>query len=220
MRAEQFDLLCAEAGWNDERQVLVSRLGSVERWALQVLIDTDLAWTFEGRLARSGIKPETLEGLEASGWIVRWPTPKGMAWTLHPWGAWALGVVIVEEGAAESPRWGDPSEETRYVVAARSDHTVRLWFPELVRDKGPSAEDSAELREFLARCVHDPAEGKYYLRDPRTGDTVRVGGSRVEVDLVLARRRRMTTDRAARSTTRGLQDRKRIRTSASSRLAS
>jgi hypothetical protein len=198
----------------------LSRLSSAERRALQVIIDTDLAWTFNARLANAGVRPETLAGLEADGWVVRWPTPKGLAWTLAPWGAQMLNQVIVEEGRAENPRWGDPEEVPDHVLIDSAAGVERLWFPDELVDRNPTPE---QVVEFFDEVYFDEASNQYFLKDPDSlPDEPRpatVMGRPAVFDVAFAMKQRAKRSRRRRAKERGLESRRHLST-ASSRLAS
>lgn len=83
------------------------------------------------------------------------------AWTLTPIAARTLGLVLVEEGPDETPRWGFPADEARFGRVRREKGHGALAFPEEVPDKAPGPElliDSADgepLKRFGRTVVID-----------------------------------------------------------------
>jgi hypothetical protein len=89
---------------------------------------------------------ETLKSLEAAGIIASWSfTENGKpkpwkAWILTPFAVARLGLVIIEEGVEEYPRWGYPSEISKAVRVQHEPGQSPLVFAEMIQDPSPGPE--------------------------------------------------------------------------------
>gem|GEM_PF-1920401 len=105
--------------------------------ALDAIVAGRLAWSTAKELARLGHTAETLEALEAAGLVERWELPKELAWTLTSWGAFKLGLEIVEVGREEDPRWGTQADVVKYHRVFRQRGHYEMKYPELLCDPAP-----------------------------------------------------------------------------------
>ncbi|AGA28720.1 hypothetical protein [Singulisphaera acidiphila] len=130
--------------------------------ALEAIVAAPLAWSPIADLKLLGHTPETLAGLQALGLVEPWGSAADLVWTLTPWGATVLEVVIIEHGPNEVPRWSQPWNAPRFVRVPRHRHEMRWpWMEELPsRDLGPLdvlilGEDAKPLLLFGRTVVKD-----------------------------------------------------------------
>jgi hypothetical protein len=189
-------------------------LTDAQRSLLETIVRGKRPWTAAADLVRGGPAEDLLASLEGTGYLARWDVPEGLAWpdeagpirvltagrhyTLTPWGAAALGVVLVEHWeyetvveqhfagprkpservcvrrAVELPRWGDAEQERD-----RERRRVPLKIPPRARMQALTFPDR----------VADPALGPDLLLDESSGAPVTLcGGYPITIDPRLARR--------------------------------
>lgn len=135
-------------------------VGEVERAVLDTIVAAPLAWSPTADLEATGHALETLAGLQFLGLVEPWGSSADLVWTLTPWGATLLEVIIIEHGSDEVPRWGRPADVPRFIRSVReSTRHCALKFPEQLADKAPGPAE-----EFLL----DEASGEPLLLFGRT----------------------------------------------------
>jgi hypothetical protein len=123
-----------------------------ERAVLAAIVGAPRAWA-----GSSGLDETAVAALVAAGVVEPWAEDRrgraiagGPYLTLTPWGAWALGVELVEhlvvaDGEAEEvPRWQAVGRDPRPVRLPRRACEYRLAAPELVPDPRPGPEQAVD----------------------------------------------------------------------------
>lgn len=116
-------------------------LSDAGRAALQAIIGGEEAWIGEELLIGSGHIPDIMGALADLGWTERWAWSGGAAWTLTPWGAWAMGVEVQERievrgvELRETPRWVEVGKVPPPIRLPRNAVEGRLPWPEEVADE-------------------------------------------------------------------------------------
>ncbi len=161
-------------------------LSDDQRAVLASIVAGKLAWTLITETT------EAITSLVGLGLVERW-TARGIdAVTLTPWGAWIMGVEIIErvkivgDEIEEDPVWVEKPAAPRQLRLPRRQHEVRFPWMEVFEDPLPGP-------EFLV----DEESGKPIELFARMFDGEWIGGVRVKID------RRMKGKKKARGGPKG-----------------
>lgn len=113
------------------------------------------AWSRVEDLIAAGHDEETVDALVERGLLDRWDLPEeppgphvppsGKCITFSALAVERLGVMVLEEGYTERPRWAWPSEIPRYVQTWRQLYSIE--FPEMIVDSAPRPDEELLMAE-------------------------------------------------------------------------
>ncbi|AGA28409.1 hypothetical protein [Singulisphaera acidiphila] len=154
-----------QAEW--EPNAALAELPGPQRAALDAIVaggSLRLAWLPVSELVEAGHTPAVLDALVRSGLAAEWSLAGVMQLTLSAYGAWLLGVHILErlsmrgEELEEDPYWAALSKQAPPLRLPKRRHEIRWpWMEEILDAK--SLPRQANSPEFLV----DDATGKPML---------------------------------------------------------
>lgn len=175
--------------------------------ALSLILAAPEAWVTQDTLEAAGVPVAELEGLEAEGLLVRWPLPKGLAWTLTPWGVWVADTRIVEKPVRGPLRAVKRKREHPQLGKLKYVRDTALDTPHFAEGRFDMESDGRDLPQVkIPRHAHecpldfpelvpDPLPGPEFLEDEE-GEPVRLFGERavtVRIDKRIKGKRAKTT---------------------------
>ena len=142
-----------------------------------------LAWSLVAALELAGHAVATIDGLASLDLVARWQAPEGPCLTLSPYGAWLVGVHILErttivgEELSEDPYWAETTKEPPALHLPKRRHEVRWpWMDE----------------------VPDPTTVRRQVLEDEEGEPVKIMGQVVPIDRRLAKAKGGKAARARR----------------------
>jgi hypothetical protein len=143
------------------------------------------AWTEAVYLWETGHEPGTFDELVGAGLVVAWDLSGLLRYTLTPYGAWLMGVHILErttivgEELSEDPYWAEVTKEPPPLHLPKRRHEIRWPWMDEVPD--PNADDPVHGPEHLEYLV-DEVSGKEVELFTQLFDGTRVQGIKIRID--------------------------------------